>query len=235
MFGRFTKRSGKNPADLKPGDSHYRAYVGPPEDYDRLASLQFSLLTAAGLRENHNLLDVGCGSLRAGRLLIPYLQSGHYHGIEPNRWLVKDGIDKELGRSIVRLKRPQFRYVDDFSAAGFETKFHYVMAQSVFSHTYPDLMAKAMRGIKEALSTSGVLLATFVEGDPGERGSGWLYPQNVPYRWEEVSEIASESGLGAKRVRWPHPRQRWFIAALPQGMDRATDLSDRIRPPFIRD
>jgi cyclopropane fatty-acyl-phospholipid synthase-like methyltransferase len=53
--------------ELKPGDSHCRAYVGPPEDYDLIAAMTFNLLTTLGLRQHHSLLDVGCGSLHIGR------------------------------------------------------------------------------------------------------------------------------------------------------------------------
>ena len=37
----------------KPGDAHYRAYVGPPEDYDLIAAMAFNLLTTLGLRQHH--------------------------------------------------------------------------------------------------------------------------------------------------------------------------------------
>lgn len=53
------------------GDQHYRAYVGPPQNYDLISAMSFGLLTALGLRQHHSLLDIGCGSLRNGRLLIP--------------------------------------------------------------------------------------------------------------------------------------------------------------------
>src|SRR2546422_11581232 len=99
-------------AGLKPGDAHYRAYVGPPEDYDLIAAMTFNLLTTLGLRQHHSLLDVGCGSLRIGRLLIPYLNRGKYFGIEPNEWLVDEGISRELGKSLVGIKRPTFFFFD---------------------------------------------------------------------------------------------------------------------------
>ena len=86
---------------LGPGAHHYRAYVGPPKDYDRIAALQTGLLFAAGLRETHYLVDIGCGSLRAGRLLISYLRSGRYFGIEPNRWLVEEGVKQENGQDLI--------------------------------------------------------------------------------------------------------------------------------------
>jgi SAM-dependent methyltransferase len=58
-----------------------------------MGATQFRLLTTLGLREHHSLLDFGCGSLRAGRLLIPYLLPGRYYGLEPNRCLIEDGIN----------------------------------------------------------------------------------------------------------------------------------------------
>ncbi len=91
---------------LKPGDPQYRAYVGPPEDYDLIAAMAFNLLTTLGLRQHHSLLDIGCGSLRIGRLLIPYLNRGKYFGVEPNEWLVDEGIRRELGETLVRNQTP---------------------------------------------------------------------------------------------------------------------------------
>src|SRR5215831_2791013 len=98
--------------DLKPGDAHDRTYVGPPEDYDLIAAMTFNLLTTLGLRQHHSLLDVGCGSLRIGRLLIPYLNQGNYFGIEPNEWLVQQGIKRELGEALLQIKRPTFFFSD---------------------------------------------------------------------------------------------------------------------------
>jgi hypothetical protein len=56
----------------------YRSYVGPSDEYDIMGATQFNLLTSLGLRENHTLLDFGCGSLRAGRLFITYLTKSRY-------------------------------------------------------------------------------------------------------------------------------------------------------------
>ncbi|MEM7167233.1 MAG: hypothetical protein AAF581_17355 [Planctomycetota bacterium] len=72
-------------SDLRAGDPHYRAYVGAPGQYDFMGATQFRLLCTLGLRGHHRLLDFGCGSLRAGRLLMTYLEEGRYHGVEPNQ------------------------------------------------------------------------------------------------------------------------------------------------------
>lgn len=57
-------------SDLRIGDQDYRAFVGPPAKYDVMGALQLSVLTSLGLRQEHKLLDVGCGSLRAGRFFL---------------------------------------------------------------------------------------------------------------------------------------------------------------------
>src|SRR3972149_3472601 len=124
---------------LRPGARHYRAYVGPPKDYDLVAASTFNLLTTLGLRQHHTVLDIGCGSLRIGRLLIPYLNVGQYVGIEPYKWLVDDGIAKEVGQDQINIKQPRF-YIAEGARGLPESPFDFALAQSIFSHTGPDLL-----------------------------------------------------------------------------------------------
>jgi hypothetical protein len=216
---------------LKPGSQHYRAFVGPPADYDLIAGLTAGLLFALGLREHHMLADLGCGSLRVGRLLIPYLRPRRYHGFEPNMWLVSEGIKRELGRDLIRIKHPEFHDRQDFGLAAVGVQFDFVLAQSVFSHTYPDLLLEGARGVATGLSDDGILVATYKPGKPTETGSGWLYPGVVTYEWTQVAEVFSMAGLSAHLVDWPHPRQRWFVAGV-EG-DRAKALSMSVRSPRV--
>ncbi|MDP6144025.1 MAG: hypothetical protein QGF49_07785, partial [Candidatus Marinimicrobia bacterium] len=99
---------------LKAGDNHYMAYVGPPTQYDFMGATQFRLLSTLGLRANHSLLDFGCGSLRAGRLFLTYLDEGAYFGIEPNKWLIEDAIKNQIGKDLATLKKPNFDHNGDF-------------------------------------------------------------------------------------------------------------------------
>ena len=52
--------------DPDPGTEHYRAFVGPPEHYDRVAAMQFNVATLLGRREHHHVLDIGLGSQGGG-------------------------------------------------------------------------------------------------------------------------------------------------------------------------
>ena len=196
--------------------------------------MQVSLLLAAGLRETHRLVEVGCGSLRAGRMFIPYLLPGHYYGIEPNRWVLEEGIKHELGEDMLKIKQPSFRFVDDFSADGFGVEFDFALAQSIFSHTYPDMTLAGLEGISKALAPDGKIIANFVERDETtEDGSGWLYPGCTTHTWERMNEMMEQIGLVARRIEWL-PGMRWFVASRRGNEDEIDSLSRRLRPPVTR-
>jgi SAM-dependent methyltransferase len=199
---------------LKPGDSHYRAYVGPPEDFDLIAAMTFNLLTTLGLRQHHSLLDIGCGSLRAGRLFIPYLNTGKYFGLEPNEWLVEEGIERELGRSILKIKQPKFIFSDSPTALKqLETSFDFAVAQSIFSHCGLDLIDQWLAGVAPLLSQAGALIATFVSGDVDSQERGWIYPGCVSFEPETLKRAAEKVHLRFEILDWRHPRQVWALFA----------------------
>jgi len=202
---------------LKPGDPHYRAYVGPPEDYDLIAAMTFNLLTTLGLRQHHSLLDVGCGSLRIGRLLIPYLNQGKYFGVEPNEWLVEEGINGELGQSLVEIKRPTFLFSESpTSIVQAESAFNFAVAQSIFSHCGLDLIKGWLSAISRSLAKDGALVATFLPGEQDAAQTGWIYPECVNYRQATLERAATEVNLRFEILDWKHPRQTWALFAAPK-------------------
>jgi hypothetical protein len=199
-------------ADAPIGTHHYRAFIGPPEKYDLVAAMQFNLLTHLGLREFHYLLDIGCGSLRAGRLLIPYLMPAHYFGIEPEQWLVEQGLQNELGQDIVRIKKPVFNYEAQFDCGKFGQAFDFVLAQSVFSHASQAQIRKCLSNVQVCMRPNGIWAATFVRGTSDYNGQEWVYPGCVTYTIERMKLLAAESGLEAAPIDWPHPNgQTWLL------------------------
>ena len=202
---------------LKPGDPQYRAYVGPPEDYDLVAAMAFNLLTTLGLRQHHSLLDIGCGSLRIGRLLIPYLNRGKYFGVEPNEWLVDEGIKRELGETLVQIKRPTFFFSDSpDTITQAKVSFDFVRAQSIFSHSGLDLIRNWLSAISSSLAEDGALVATFLPGEEDAPTRGWVYPECVHYRPATMRDAAAEAGLRFELLDWKHPRQTWALFAAPE-------------------
>jgi len=196
---------------LPPGSRHHRAFVGPPEDYDTIAALQFTLLAVLGLREHHSVLDIGCGSLRAGRLFIAYLRRARYFGIEPEERLVQAGIERETGRDLVRLKQPTFSTRSDFALSSFGRQFDYLMAQSIFSHAASGQVRRCFEEARRVMHSDSVFAANFLPGPTDAVGDGWVYDHNVTYTPDGIVAMAAQAGLVCKLIAWPHPRLKWML------------------------
>jgi SAM-dependent methyltransferase len=203
---------------LSAGANHYRAFVGPPDRFDFMSATQFALLFTLGLRDHHRVLDFGCGSLRLGRVLIPFLRPARYYGIDPNRWLIADAIDRELGHSIIQIKQPFFAYNDDFRCDVFnESKqFDFVVAQSIMTHCGNDLAEKLVREAANVLADTGKLLFSIIE-DPVRTSTpsskGWIYPHCVAFGAAQIDNICAAAGLTCRRLPWYHPGAVWYAAA----------------------
>ena len=231
MSGGTRRLDRTNAKGLTAGDDHYSAYVGPPALYDLMGASQFRLLTALGLRERHSVLDFGCGSLRAGRLLLPYLQPGKYFGIEPNAWLVRDAVAAEIGDDQIRLKKPRFSHNADFRTDVFGTQFDFILAQSILSHTGRDLTQRVLANFAASLADAGLVLATFVHvGSMGlaaeTQEDGWVYPGCFAYHPETILGWIRAAGLHGRWLPWFHPSQQWYaMAKLPRHLPPAAKFS----------
>src|SRR6266545_606207 len=76
-------------ADVRAGK--HRECVGGL--WDEIGRLQLDFLISRGLREHHRVLDIGCGSLRAGVKLVKHLRAGHYAGSDLNESLLTAGYE----------------------------------------------------------------------------------------------------------------------------------------------
>jgi len=201
-------------AALPAGADHYRAYVGPPGRFDFMSATQFSLLFQLGMREDHTVLDFGCGSLRLGRLLIPFLRPGGYHGIDPNAWLIDDALSHEIGRDIVKIKSPSFGYNDNFDCAVFGKQFDFIMAQSIITHTGPDLAEPFFVSASKALKQDGIVLFSYFKNDGTAElpENGWHYPECVGYSEAQIMKIVNGAGMAGKPLPWYHPVHAWLVA-----------------------
>jgi len=240
-------RSGDLGLGLRPGAAHYRAFVGPPEDYDLIAAIQFNLLTALGLREHHHLLDIGCGSLRAGRLFIPYLLPDRYVGVEPETWLVEEALEREIGRDIVEIKRPSFSDMSDFGFSRLGRRFDFLLAQSIFSHAPASMIERCFEEAREVMASESIFVATFVEGSGNYAGDRWAYRAevlswtddwerrgSVAYTFAFLRDLAARCQLDCRRLDWPHPRQRWIALSVRGAPQPRLELVPNRRPRLLR-
>lgn len=194
----------------------HRDYVcgGDGGDFDLRGAIAFTALINCGMREYHRVLDLGCGSLSTGKLLIPYLKEGHYYGIDPNEWLIDDGLTYEVRDD----KNANFAFNDDFRCNQWDEKFDYILALSVLSHAGRDLFQKCLIEVKKGLSPNGQFVFTYARHYKSsvQTFTGWSYPRVVPYRQETVNSFLYEAGLNMYPLSMPimWGVQHWAIARL---------------------
>jgi SAM-dependent methyltransferase len=192
-------------------DNYYRAFVGVVEKYDIMSALQFNVLTLLGLRENHYLLDIGCGSLRAGRLFIPYLLPNHYFGIEPEKWLVEEGIEKEMGNGIIEKRNPSFIYSKDFNCTSFNQKFDFIIAQSVFTHASQGQIKTCLNEVSKCMTPKTIFVATVKYGR-NYAGNEWVYPNCIQYKFSLLKSFAQQYNMDCQMIKWFHGQPlKWLV------------------------
>ena len=189
----------------------YRADVGPPDLFDVIGALQFNVLTSNGLREHHKLLDIGCGCLRGGKLFIMYLKKHNYFGVEPNVALLNAGINEELSMGMGTFKEPSFNHSGNFDFDVFGTKFDFILAQSILSHTDKQQLKTCLRNVAKVLS--GKFIFTYFKGTKDYNGSGWTRVPSATYTETFIHNQLSSVGLTYKQLNEKHPAgQIWVIA-----------------------
>lgn len=196
---------------LDPGSQHFRAFVARPARYDLNGSNQFSLLTHLDLRDYKYVLDIGCGSLNLGRLLIPFLLPNRYFGVDPNKWLVEEGIKSNLGYEIIKLKNPRFQYVSNFEFYNFDREFDFIIAHSIFSHATPNQIELCLIEAKKVMNEDSVFVASFVKGEDSFKDY-WNYPDCWSYTSDHLKNIISKCGLYCKELSWKHAGVQTWMA-----------------------
>lgn len=220
--------------DLPIGAAHYRAFIGPSDKYDVVAAMQFNLLTALGLREEHSLLDIGCGSLRGGRLFISYLLPDRYCGLEPEEWLVEEGLKREIGHELRSIKQPAFVHNREFDFSVFDRHFDYLLAQSILSHTSKAQMRGCLTSARKVMHEDSLFAATYVSGPEDYEGDEWAYPGCCSYTPDFVRELSAACGLGCTPFQWYHPNgQTWVVFTLSGQESKVPALGDASRIAYL--
>jgi SAM-dependent methyltransferase len=145
----------------------HRAVVGGR--WEEMGELQTSFLVEHGLRPGHRLLDVGCGSLRAGLHLMRYLEPGHYYGIDASTELLTAGR-WEVERCGLEHRAPTLRHGASFDVESFGQRFDYAIAHSVFTHIPINSILVCLLRVERVLRRpGGRFYATFFENPRGTK------------------------------------------------------------------
>jgi cyclopropane fatty-acyl-phospholipid synthase-like methyltransferase len=197
--------------------------------WDELGKLQLDFLRDHGLRPTHKLLDLGCGSLRAGTQLIPYLESGNYWGVDISSDLLEAGW-KELGALGLQQHQPRGQLVTllDFEFDQIGTRFDYCIATSVFTHMTLNRIRRCLARLAGSLSPDGKFFATFFElPQEADREADRLHAPGgiVTHSWKDpfhykaadIHYLVSDLPWTVEVIGpWSHPRGQHMLLFRPQ-------------------
>lgn len=193
--------------------------------WDAIGRLQLDFLIARGLDPHMRVVDIGCGSLRAGVHLVRYLDAGRYYGVDVSQALLDAGYDVELRQAALQHKLPRDQLLRDeaFRVGRFGVDFDVALAQSVFTHLPWNHLRLCLERLAPAMRPDGVLYATFFVAGPGESwadplvhdpGGVTTYPDRDPfhYRFEHVAAAAAGLPWETDVVGdWDHPRDQRMV------------------------
>lgn len=194
----------------------HRDYVGGM--WEEIGRLQFDFLVAQGLRPEHVLLDVACGSLRAGVHFIPYLESGHYLGLDMEAALIAAALEEELPASVVQEKVPEFVISSEFEFERFSRRPDYAIAQSLFTHLVPDEIRGCLTKLRQAFGHESFrFFATFLEGDSEGNPPTSHTHLAFYYSEAEMASFAADTGWAFEYIGgWDHPRNQMMSLLKPE-------------------
>jgi hypothetical protein len=193
----------------------HRGYVGG--SWEEIGKVQFDFMLNQGLKPEDILLDVACGSLRAGRHFIAYLNKGHYLGLDHNRWLIEAGLKHEVPKAMQKEKRPEFVISDAFEFEKLTKQPTFALAQSLFSHLTKADIELCLRNLFAAMPSGGRFFATFVPMSflPEDYQNPDQSADDKAFRYdaEEILEIGRAAGWQGRYIGdWGHPRGQEMLA-----------------------
>jgi len=193
----------------------HRRYVGGL--WDPVGRLQLEFLVHRGLLPHHAFLDIGCGALRGGIHLIPYLDPGNYFGMEKQAGLIQAALTEEISPEVVAARKPRLVVSADFDFARFGTRFDCALAHSLFTHLTAAEVMRCLRGLRPCMAPDGHLWATFLECErPRENPSVSHDHGRFEYTRAQMAAFGTEGGWSMEYVGdWGHPRGQVMVRYVP--------------------
>jgi len=207
------------------GDKHRDAVGGL---WDEMGQLQLDFLINQGLKPQHHLLDIGCGSLRFGRLAVTYLQAEHYFGQDISPQLIEAGYTKEL-TPVQRQKLPRQHLTvgDQFDFSHCTQPIDWAIAQSVFTHLPLNHLRFCLHQLEAVMPTGGTFYATFflcpeavnISEPYTHSGAEGVSPITTTpiadpyhYRFKDLQYATETTAFQAELIgQWNHPRGQQMV------------------------
>lgn len=183
-------------------------FVGDPASWDLRGRMIYDFLVECGLTSESRVLNIGCGNLSEGRLLIHHLEPGRFVGVDPAGWLVEAALEKmpELLH-----KEPRFLWRTDFDASGEGEKFDLIVSHSVLSHIAHWQLDQFLANTRKVVDESAVCVASFINDQYNSLDEQWVYPGVSRFRLPTIQAAGWHAGWRVEMM--PEWRGRMMVAA----------------------
>jgi len=129
--------------------------------FEKTGRAQLEGLIRNGLNPWDKLLDIGSGALCGAYWMIHFLDPGGYHGIEPNQEMFRAGLENIPEKGLFETKQPSFLHNDQYDFSGFNTRFDFFHAHSIWTHAPKKDIEKMLDGFVAHTNPGARFLTSF--------------------------------------------------------------------------
>ena len=163
-----------------------------PSKYVDMAEGHFKFLRSKGLLPHHRVLDYGCGFMRTGVFIVPYLEEHHYVGVDISGERLKKAAQLAAAR---KLSQGTFELIEVKSCRLDELNgqhFDYIWANSVLHHMPEPDIRMFLQNLKRLIDGNSQFFFTFTPSEKGrfER----LRIKDFYYLVEDMRSICESEG-----------------------------------------
>lgn len=133
--------------------------VGPADLWEMKRRFQIEYLRSVGLLPHHQLLDLGCGTMRGGIPLIQYLDVGHYTGVDVRAAALEEGC-REIEEAGLVGRQPQIFCCEDLREFQAGKRFDVIWAFAVLIHMSDSVLDGALEAVARHLEPAGIFYAS---------------------------------------------------------------------------
>lgn len=178
-----------------------KSAIGDPVAWDRHGDLQAKFLQEMGLRPEHSLLEIGCGTGRLARKIVPYLDPNGYFGVDISALAVQAACEMLQSEGLSGF---------DLSTGWPTGHFDYLWSFSVTIHLPQDELVVMMQRAASRMSRNSKFLFSYHPERFEERTGLKQFRHTLEtYQW-----AARAAGLSFRKVEQWRGEQSVALAVL---------------------
>jgi 2-polyprenyl-3-methyl-5-hydroxy-6-metoxy-1,4-benzoquinol methylase len=164
----------------------YQYAIGGGDNWDSHGDLQRDFLIGQGLKPEHRLLEIGCGTGRLARKVAPYLVNGSYHGVD----IAEAALDVASSLSISEGWAATF-WAGEVPSRANVLPFDYLWSFAVFIHIPQTVVESTMRRAAAVMHADSQFFWSYIPEPKTERAGVKTFRKTLG----DYQKAANQAGL----------------------------------------